>query len=80
MAKNFQLETQFEPTGDQPEAIDALVQGIDRLGLVPGGLKLGLELEILGHRVNLGNDRQTALYSSSRLRILRLLFHSNLTC
>ena len=29
MAKNFQLETQFEPTGDQPEAIDALVQGIE---------------------------------------------------
>ena len=29
MAKKFQLETQFEPTGDQPEAIDALVQGIE---------------------------------------------------
>ena len=29
MAKNFQLETRFEPTGDQPEAIDALVQGIE---------------------------------------------------
>jgi excinuclease ABC subunit B len=29
MAKNFQLETQFEPAGDQPEAIDALVQGIE---------------------------------------------------
>jgi excinuclease ABC subunit B len=29
MAKNFQLVTQFQPTGDQPEAIDALVQGIE---------------------------------------------------
>jgi excinuclease ABC subunit B len=29
MAKNFQLETEFEPAGDQPEAIDALVQGIE---------------------------------------------------
>ncbi|MDH3636099.1 MAG: excinuclease ABC subunit UvrB [Gammaproteobacteria bacterium] len=29
MAKKFQLETQFEPTGDQPEAIDALVQGLE---------------------------------------------------
>ena len=29
MAKNFQLETQFEPAGDQPEAIDALVQGLE---------------------------------------------------
>ena len=29
MARNFQLETHFEPTGDQPEAIDALVQGIE---------------------------------------------------
>ena len=29
MAKNFQLVTQFEPTGDQPEAIDALVRGIE---------------------------------------------------
>jgi excinuclease ABC subunit B len=29
MAKNFQLETNFEPAGDQPEAIDALVQGIE---------------------------------------------------
>ncbi|MGB5329643.1 MAG: excinuclease ABC subunit UvrB [Gammaproteobacteria bacterium] len=29
MAKNFQLETRFEPAGDQPEAIDALVQGIE---------------------------------------------------
>ena len=29
MAKNFQLETEFEPTGDQPGAIDALVQGIE---------------------------------------------------
>ena len=29
MAKNFQLATQFEPAGDQPEAIDALVQGLE---------------------------------------------------
>ncbi len=29
MAKNFQLETSFEPTGDQPGAIDGLVQGIE---------------------------------------------------
>ncbi len=29
MAKKFQLETQFEPAGDQPEAIDALVQGLE---------------------------------------------------
>jgi len=29
MAKNFQLETQFEPAGDQPGAIDALVQGLE---------------------------------------------------
>ncbi|MCP4981442.1 MAG: DEAD/DEAH box helicase family protein, partial [Gammaproteobacteria bacterium] len=29
MAKNFQLETQFEPTGDQPQAIDSLIQGIE---------------------------------------------------
>ena len=29
MARKFQLETGFEPTGDQPEAIDALIQGIE---------------------------------------------------
>ncbi len=29
MARKFQLETEFEPTGDQPEAIDALIQGIE---------------------------------------------------
>jgi len=29
MARKFQLTTDFEPTGDQPEAIDALVQGIE---------------------------------------------------
>ncbi len=29
MAKKFQLETQFAPAGDQPEAIDSLVQGIE---------------------------------------------------
>jgi excinuclease ABC subunit B len=29
MAKKFQLVTQFKPAGDQPEAIDALVQGIE---------------------------------------------------
>ena len=29
MAKNFQLETSYQPTGDQPEAIDALVQGLE---------------------------------------------------
>jgi excinuclease ABC subunit B len=29
MAKNFQLETKFEPAGDQPAAIDALVQGLE---------------------------------------------------
>jgi len=29
MAKKFKLETRFEPAGDQPEAIDALVQGIE---------------------------------------------------
>ena len=29
MARKFQLETRFEPAGDQPEAIDALVQGIE---------------------------------------------------
>ena len=29
MARKFQLETEFQPTGDQPEAIDALVQGIE---------------------------------------------------
>jgi len=29
MAKNFQLVTQFEPAGDQPEAIDALVRGLE---------------------------------------------------
>ena len=29
MARNFQLETSYQPTGDQPEAIDALVQGIE---------------------------------------------------
>ena len=29
MARKFQLETQFEPTGDQPQAIDALIQGIE---------------------------------------------------
>ncbi|MDH3389439.1 MAG: DEAD/DEAH box helicase family protein, partial [Gammaproteobacteria bacterium] len=29
MARQFQLETRFEPTGDQPQAIDALVQGIE---------------------------------------------------
>jgi excinuclease UvrABC helicase subunit UvrB len=29
MAKEFQLETQFEPTGDQPQAIDLLIQGIE---------------------------------------------------
>ncbi len=28
MARNFQLETDYSPTGDQPQAIDALVQGI----------------------------------------------------
>ena len=27
MARNFQLETEFQPTGDQPQAIDALVSG-----------------------------------------------------
>ena len=29
MARNFQLETDYSPTGDQPQAIDALVQGIE---------------------------------------------------
>ena len=29
MAKEFQLETHFEPTGDQPQAIDSLIQGIE---------------------------------------------------
>ena len=29
MARKFQLETEFEPAGDQPEAIDALIQGIE---------------------------------------------------
>jgi len=29
MAREFQLETEFQPTGDQPEAIDALIQGIE---------------------------------------------------
>ena len=29
MARNFQLETDYQPTGDQPEAIDALVQGLE---------------------------------------------------
>lgn len=29
MARKFQLTTEFEPTGDQPEAIDALIQGIE---------------------------------------------------
>ena len=29
MARKFQLETEFQPTGDQPEAIDGLVQGIE---------------------------------------------------
>jgi excinuclease ABC subunit B len=29
MAKEFQLETHFEPTGDQPQAIDSLTQGIE---------------------------------------------------
>ncbi|MDC1287956.1 DEAD/DEAH box helicase family protein, partial [Gammaproteobacteria bacterium] len=29
MARKFQLETDFKPTGDQPEAIDALIQGIE---------------------------------------------------
>jgi len=29
MAKNFQLETSYQPTGDQPKAIDALVQGLE---------------------------------------------------
>ncbi len=29
MAKQFQLANQFKPTGDQPQAIDALVRGIE---------------------------------------------------
>ncbi len=29
MTRKFQLETQFKPAGDQPEAIDALIQGIE---------------------------------------------------
>ncbi|UCH41515.1 MAG: excinuclease ABC subunit UvrB [Gammaproteobacteria bacterium] len=29
MARQFQLETQYQPTGDQPQAIDELVQGIE---------------------------------------------------
>ena len=29
MTRKFQLETEFEPAGDQPEAIDALIQGIE---------------------------------------------------
>ena len=29
MAKKFQLETPFKPAGDQPQAIDALIQGIE---------------------------------------------------
>ena len=29
MAKDFQLETAYKPTGDQPQAIDALVKGIE---------------------------------------------------
>jgi excinuclease ABC subunit B len=29
MTKNFQLVTDFSPTGDQPQAIDALIQGIE---------------------------------------------------
>jgi excinuclease ABC subunit B len=29
MTRKFQLVTEFEPAGDQPEAIDALVQGIE---------------------------------------------------
>ena len=29
MARNFQLQTQFKPAGDQPGAIDALVRGIE---------------------------------------------------
>ncbi|HKJ52088.1 MAG TPA: excinuclease ABC subunit UvrB [Gammaproteobacteria bacterium] len=28
MARKFELETQYQPTGDQPQAIDSLVQGI----------------------------------------------------
>ncbi len=28
MARNFQLETRFEPTGDQPQAIESLVGGL----------------------------------------------------
>ncbi|MDJ0779337.1 MAG: excinuclease ABC subunit UvrB [Gammaproteobacteria bacterium] len=29
MARNFQLETSYAPTGDQPQAIDGLVRGIE---------------------------------------------------
>ncbi len=29
MARNFQLETEYQPTGDQPQAIGALVRGIE---------------------------------------------------
>ena len=29
MAKQFELDNQFQPTGDQPQAIDQLVQGIE---------------------------------------------------
>ncbi len=29
MTSKFQLETEFEPAGDQPQAIDALIQGIE---------------------------------------------------
>ena len=28
MARQFELETGYQPTGDQPQAIDALVKGI----------------------------------------------------
>ena len=31
----FHLKAPFQPTGDQPQAIDALVQGINRGGRCP---------------------------------------------
>ena len=57
----FKLHSKFEPTGDQPEAIKGLVEGIER------GEKYQTLLGVTGSRKNIYNGKYNSKNSKTNI-------------
>ena len=86
--QKFEISSDFQPTGDQPEAIDSLVQGVDRkkiqtlLGVTGSGktftvanviARTGKNTLVISHNKTLAAQLYAELITSLKAIFLKLI-------